>query len=124
MAVAQQSLPPAAIPVLPDDLIVEILSWVPVKSLMRFRCVCKTWNFLIFQPTLVKLHCQKSSKNAHVLVKGSNIKIFQEWVATCTIRGLFEEPSSTIDDDCQLIDPNDLFVGFCNGLVLLDSRGI
>ena len=31
-------------PYLPHELIVwEILVWLPVKSLLRFRCVCKAW---------------------------------------------------------------------------------
>ena len=54
--------------VLPEELIVEILSWVPVKPLMRFKCVSKTWNSLIFHPTFVKLHLQRSSTNTHVLL--------------------------------------------------------
>uniref|UniRef100_A0A8R7USA0 F-box domain-containing protein n=2 Tax=Triticum urartu TaxID=4572 RepID=A0A8R7USA0_TRIUA len=29
--------------VLPDDLIVEILSRLPLKSFCRFKCVCKPW---------------------------------------------------------------------------------
>lgn len=114
---AQQMLPPPAAPVLPEELIVEILSRVPVKSLMRFRCVSTTWNFLIFHPTLVKLHLQRSSKNTHVLVRCRGIELFDEWFAACTMQGLFENPSSTIDDDCRLIDNHNLFVGSCHGLV-------
>ncbi|KAG2640478.1 hypothetical protein PVAP13_2KG096100 [Panicum virgatum] len=35
---------------LPDDLLMEILSRVPVKSLCRFKCVSKTWRELIADP--------------------------------------------------------------------------
>lgn len=45
--------------VLPHDLIVEILSWVPMKYLLRFRCVSKTWKSLIFHPIFVKIEPSK-----------------------------------------------------------------
>ncbi|XP_039797866.1 putative F-box protein At4g09190 [Panicum virgatum] len=33
---------------LPDDLVVEILSRLPAKSLCRFKCVSRSWRALIF----------------------------------------------------------------------------
>lgn len=32
---------------LPFDIITEILSWLPIDSVVRFKCVCKNWYFLI-----------------------------------------------------------------------------
>ncbi|XP_045797691.1 F-box/kelch-repeat protein At3g23880-like [Trifolium pratense] len=46
--------------VLPHDLIVELLSYLPVKSLVRFRSVCKSWKTVIYDPTFVKLHLKRS----------------------------------------------------------------
>ncbi|CAI9102461.1 OLC1v1000737C1 [Oldenlandia corymbosa var. corymbosa] len=40
----------ASIVQLPDEIIVEILSRVPVKALLRFKCVCKFWKDLISKP--------------------------------------------------------------------------
>ena len=39
-----------AVPVLPDDPLVEILSRVPAKSVCRFKCVSKAWRDLIADP--------------------------------------------------------------------------
>lgn len=39
-----------------DDIICEILARLPVKSLMRFRCVCKSWRALIAGSYFVKKH--------------------------------------------------------------------
>lgn len=44
------SLAAAAASLLTDDLIVEILSRLPVRSVHRFKCVCKLWRDLIAQP--------------------------------------------------------------------------
>lgn len=32
---------------IPDDVVFDILSRLPVQSLLKFRCVCKSWNDLI-----------------------------------------------------------------------------
>ncbi|CAI9109039.1 OLC1v1008776C1 [Oldenlandia corymbosa var. corymbosa] len=38
---------------LPQDIMVDIISRLPVKSLLRFKCVCKIWNSLISKPNFV-----------------------------------------------------------------------
>uniref|UniRef100_M1BJM9 F-box domain-containing protein n=1 Tax=Solanum tuberosum TaxID=4113 RepID=M1BJM9_SOLTU len=44
-----------------EDITSEIISWLPAKSIMRFKCVCKAWNTLIEQPNFSKLHVARSS---------------------------------------------------------------
>ncbi|RDX70340.1 hypothetical protein CR513_50427, partial [Mucuna pruriens] len=39
--------------VLYDELVEKILSWLPVKYLIRFKCMCKSWNSLMAWVTLV-----------------------------------------------------------------------
>ncbi|XP_062009180.1 F-box/kelch-repeat protein At3g23880-like isoform X2 [Rosa rugosa] len=39
-----------------EDVIVEILARLPVKSLIRFRCVCKSWRALISDSYFIKKH--------------------------------------------------------------------
>ncbi|WVY90914.1 hypothetical protein V8G54_036428 [Vigna mungo] len=46
--------------ILPNEVIAEILSWLPAKTLIRFRCVSKTWNSLIINSYFVKLHHKRS----------------------------------------------------------------
>lgn len=41
---------------LPEDVVMEILSRLPVKSLMRFKCVNKAWYFLIRNPDFIAKH--------------------------------------------------------------------
>jgi hypothetical protein len=35
---------------LPEEMVVKILSWLPPKSLIRFKCVSKRWHALIGNP--------------------------------------------------------------------------
>ncbi|CAK9142904.1 unnamed protein product [Ilex paraguariensis] len=48
---------------LPQDLIVEILSRLPVKSLLRFKSVSKPWLALINNPKLISLHLSHTDVN-------------------------------------------------------------
>ncbi|XP_058185591.1 F-box/kelch-repeat protein At3g06240-like [Rhododendron vialii] len=45
-----------AIVKLPEDLLMEILLRLPVKSLLRFKSVCKNWYALIQNPSFISLH--------------------------------------------------------------------
>ncbi|KAM3357010.1 hypothetical protein P3S68_023724 [Capsicum galapagoense] len=40
---------------LPSDILFLILTRVPVKSLLRFKCVCKAWNVMISDNELGEL---------------------------------------------------------------------
>ncbi|KAI3440839.1 F-box domain-containing protein [Psidium guajava] len=42
-----------------EDIIIDILSRLPVKSLMRFKCVSKRWRSLISDQHFAKLHLQR-----------------------------------------------------------------
>ncbi|KAE8684281.1 Detected protein of unknown function [Hibiscus syriacus] len=44
----------------PVEVIIEILKRLPVKSLVKCRSVCKTWNSLISDPSFVSTHLQAS----------------------------------------------------------------
>ncbi|XP_059643589.1 F-box protein CPR1-like isoform X2 [Cornus florida] len=45
---------------LPTDVIVDILSRLPVKPLLKFRCVSKPWCALIDSPIFIKSHLNRS----------------------------------------------------------------
>ncbi|ESR38727.1 hypothetical protein CICLE_v10027518mg, partial [Citrus x clementina] len=51
----------------PDDIMVEILSRLPVKSLIRLRCVCKSWYAFIKNPSFVSKHL-KHDVNTRLIV--------------------------------------------------------
>ncbi|TVU08418.1 hypothetical protein EJB05_41822, partial [Eragrostis curvula] len=50
---------------LPEEIIFDVLSWLPLKSLTRFRCVSKGWRTLISDPAFIATH---KSRDAPLLV--------------------------------------------------------
>jgi len=128
--------------VLFDDLIVEVLPFLPVKSLLRFRCVSKSWKTLISDPTFVKLHLQKSQSqklNSSLFTIFTGFTLFtgkehlnddeleEEYsVVRYPIDRIFENLSFTCFHDSQSHHLNikefrkgSFIVGSCNGLILL-----
>ncbi|KAL5769476.1 hypothetical protein ACOSP7_013630 [Xanthoceras sorbifolium] len=53
---------------LPEDMIIEILSILPVKSLIRFRCVSKSWYALVKSSSFISKHLKKDH-NIHLIVE-------------------------------------------------------
>lgn len=53
-------------PNFPTDIMLDILSRLPVKSLCRFRCVSKSWRSLVTDPDFVKIHLNKAFENVEI----------------------------------------------------------
>ncbi|KAI9127195.1 hypothetical protein K1719_001754 [Acacia pycnantha] len=53
----------------PNDIIVDILKWLPVKSILRFRCVCKDWNDLFKTSSFIKQHFHHSIHGPSLLLQ-------------------------------------------------------
>ncbi|CAJ2662670.1 unnamed protein product [Trifolium pratense] len=123
----------------PEDLIGEIFSVLPVKSILRFRCLSKSYDTLISHPVFVKLHLKKSTlQNPQFLLitdhdvripgpgfspDGSDAEYDRDrGIIPYSIRSLFENPSFTISVDPFYLMENkgcSRIVGSCNGLICL-----
>ncbi|XP_061363382.1 F-box/kelch-repeat protein At3g06240-like, partial [Gastrolobium bilobum] len=53
---------------IPEEMVQEILLRSPVKSLLRFKCVCKQWLSLISDPSFAKSHFELSAAPSHRLL--------------------------------------------------------
>ncbi|KAI4317717.1 hypothetical protein L6164_025565 [Bauhinia variegata] len=104
---------------LPEELIIKILLRLPVKSLVRFKCVCKSWLSLISDPQFAKSHFELASKHTHRLI----------YIAASDARSIdYEAP---LHDDSAVanlnfpLDPPIYFVqimGSCRGFLLLKNE--
>ena len=54
---------------LPTALVEDTLSRLPVESLVRFRCVSKSWLALLKESTFISLHLSCSMKHNGILVR-------------------------------------------------------
>ncbi|AES79109.2 putative F-box domain, galactose oxidase/kelch, beta-propeller, F-box associated interaction [Medicago truncatula] len=117
--------------VLYNDLIEEILSFLDVKSLTRFKCVSKSWKTLISDPTFVKLHLNRSARNTHLTLIYDDVKmvcfplhrLIQNTSITLAHNPYFHEPcfldSPFLEEPGFPLDRRLEVVGSCNGLLCL-----
>ncbi|XP_028123696.1 F-box protein CPR1-like [Camellia sinensis] len=63
-------------PNFPEEIIVEVLLRLPVKSLCQFRCVSKRWLSLISDHHFIKTHLNRSTNEPEQLILISNFSDF------------------------------------------------
>ncbi|XP_074302821.1 F-box/kelch-repeat protein At3g23880-like [Silene latifolia] len=104
---------------IPSDVIVEILVCLPVKSLLRFKSVCKDWYTLINSSLFIQLHLNKS--------------LVFNYRHNHTLFYINDDSFCVVDDNYRLLKPIKVYwpkdiisdreflrtVGSCHGLVCL-----
>ena len=113
-------------PHLPNEIILEILSLLPVKSLMRFKCVCKSWRLMISDPEFAKKQLNVATKESGKL---DNLRLILHSpylrIKSCSLPSLFYEPFGySINHDYPGRDLGVIneIVGCYNGLVCISIR--
>ncbi|MCI07584.1 F-box/kelch-repeat protein, partial [Trifolium medium] len=107
---------------LPEELIAEVLSFLPVKSLTRLKCVSKSCNTLISDRKFINLHLNRFSQKAdHTLVSADIYFSNGSFVPFTTIH-MLENPPNNITTVLKYphsqLDSY-VVVGSCNGLLCL-----
>ncbi|XP_061355098.1 F-box/kelch-repeat protein At3g23880-like [Gastrolobium bilobum] len=104
------------------NVIHEILLRLPVKSLVRFKCVCKSWHSLISDSHFAKSHYELSAAPSHKLLQIT----FSDYEARS-----FDVDASLQDDSfvVSLVPPLPKLVeyyaviwGSCRGFVLIENK--
>ncbi|KAI8566690.1 hypothetical protein RHMOL_Rhmol02G0061800 [Rhododendron molle] len=121
---AEDSYP---LPNIPHEIIFEILLRLLVESLLRFRCVSKSWGSLISQPKFAKTHLSLASTNPdythdRLLLRNNESNDLRRDLKSCSISAIMHEQSDTADSldypfggSCNWV----WIVGSCNGLVCI-----
>ena len=104
---------------LPDEIVLEILARLPVKSLLRFRCVCKPWYSSIAKPSFISTHHLNHIHHGYVMHIPRNIPAHYSSLA-CD--GAFETiPEFRVPFTFQ--PQFSRFVGSCNGMLCFAGHG-
>ncbi|CAM8915226.1 unnamed protein product [Rhodiola kirilowii] len=107
------------LPELPHDVIVDILSRIPCKSLVKFRCVSKQWNSLIRSPKFAELQFSRSFSRQRVLLRSKPF-----WsINYDDLDDFFEDQFEVMNEEDappMLADVDDAdLIGECNGLICM-----
>ncbi|KAF5441919.1 hypothetical protein F2P56_037129 [Juglans regia] len=99
---------------LPENVVVEILLRLPVKSLVRFRCVSKRWCSLISDPRFSKSQFRRASVRSQRLLISS-----RSGIRSLDCEAPFEDSStpSVLVVPFQKRGRYVSIIGSCNGLV-------
>ncbi|XP_027118999.1 F-box/kelch-repeat protein At3g06240-like [Coffea arabica] len=121
------AIPSASLPILPDEVINAILLRLPVKSLVRFKCVSRSWLSLISSPEFIKAHLKfhTSRDSQRILIKG--YVDVDDCVKQCSLNCLMCDEISTdvvMFDNLNWEVPSRtiVIVGSSNGLVCIDAN--
>ncbi|XP_023888148.2 F-box/kelch-repeat protein At3g23880-like [Quercus suber] len=104
----------------PDDIVRSILLRLPVKSLMRFRCVCKSWYSSITSTNFISTHLNtRYNKDHGYMVHMGMATVFRDppicpVVCDRTYCRTSKYPISFTFRSCHVE-----IVGSCNGLLCL-----
>ncbi|XP_045819320.1 F-box/kelch-repeat protein At3g23880-like [Trifolium pratense] len=103
---------------LPMELIIEILSLLSVKDIVRFKCVSKSWNNLTSDSNFVDKHLKASSRNPHLTLSWheNNAELTKNVVPVSVHRLLKKQSATVSSDDFHRMENPSRFVGSCNGL--------
>ncbi|XP_074326552.1 putative F-box protein At3g21120 [Apium graveolens] len=80
--------------ILPEDLLMEIISKIPARFLVRLRCVCRSWNALITDNLVSELFNRSNNARKLFLFHGSVLSSAGKYVASFR---LYEQPSMPYD---------------------------
>ncbi|XP_030543911.1 F-box/kelch-repeat protein At3g23880-like [Rhodamnia argentea] len=103
---------------LPVDVLMEIFLWLSAKTLVRFRCVCKSWNSLLISPFFIKAYLERSIKLHKFYLLKDDFNFSRIQIHDCHKSELSDLDTSFVEDGQQF-----KLVGSCNGVVCLSNFG-
>ncbi|KAM7510069.1 hypothetical protein LguiB_008944 [Lonicera macranthoides] len=86
---------------LPEDLLVDIMLRLPVKSLLCSKCVCKYWYTLIESPTFIRTHLNDPKKHPRLLVHYFKLEVLKVLYRSYPDFALFPDDGTLANDDSK-----------------------
>ncbi|KAJ9551940.1 hypothetical protein OSB04_015985 [Centaurea solstitialis] len=134
-SICQKIMPPinSAVENLPLDVTVDILSRLPVKTIIHCKCVCKKWHNLVNDSYFINLHFSRSPSGfmAHHVTLDGSISGMLKWVEIgdgLDRHSLRHEPAINFDlNGClaaQVPSNESIPVGSINGLICIWHPGV
>ncbi|CAA7015602.1 unnamed protein product [Microthlaspi erraticum] len=102
---------------LAEDVVEEILSRVPAKSLKRFQSTCKQWNPLFNDDSFTKKHFEKAAKEALVLMV-RNFRVYSVSFDLSGIHNNIDHATIKPKGEFSLLGDYNRDIFHCNGLLL------
>ncbi|XP_060191162.1 F-box/kelch-repeat protein At3g06240-like [Lycium barbarum] len=116
-----------------DDVMIDISKRLPAKSLIRFKCVSKSWCTMINSPDFISIHYNYDSLSNHFIFRKRYLKI-KKSTESIYYNGKNMLSLHSNNESFECIAPNieylDNYIGVdiagpCNGIVCFASyRGI
>ncbi|GFY82461.1 hypothetical protein Acr_02g0007010 [Actinidia rufa] len=110
------------LPELSLELIFAILLLLPVKSLIRFKSVCKSWLAMISDPQFAKKHLSLLTKDDTIDPWRIMIRYPYHDLKSCSLHSIFHEPygyAVDLDFPLKRLRRDVVIVGSCDGLVCI-----
>ncbi|KAL4591057.1 hypothetical protein LXL04_004005 [Taraxacum kok-saghyz] len=120
---SETSEDPLPVPTLLPEIIIEILSRLPVRSLLRCKSVCKLWYAMISDTHFIRSHLTLSTSNnryTHHRLIFSTVRRFN-LKSSPLYDVLYNEAVNAVELDYPLKHPHKSvwIVGSCNGLLAI-----
>ncbi|XP_021735484.1 putative F-box protein At3g10430 [Chenopodium quinoa] len=113
---------------LPENLIIEILSRLPVKDLLQFKSVCKSWHAIISSPNFISKHLNNYYNNDESWRRCILVQYYVTHAELQLYELLLDESHRVLADEVLYSMPmySSYICGPCHGLYYLyqyDSSG-
>ncbi|KAM7497697.1 hypothetical protein LguiA_022111 [Lonicera macranthoides] len=109
---------------LPPELLINVLTRLPVRSLLRCTSVCKSWYSLITSPSFIAIHLNRNNQSRLLMVRQYHIGMSADnWTEQYTLYC----DNDTFDEFTKFDFPFSkgkryfILVGICNGLICLSG---
>ncbi|OVA20849.1 F-box domain [Macleaya cordata] len=104
---------------LPEEIIVNIISRLPVKSILRFRCVCKPWCKVISSPNFIQTQVKHAIENNNISLMLKTRDLYSIDYDASSSLSLSDE---VVEIDYPFKSPNHFvrIEASCNGLLCIN----